>query len=171
MEAVAAQEKISLNSGERRWDEISTTYCQQWFWIISCPSYHQVERRRPWLMEQCGYKTNEALRSLDMLLHKLTQTGSKCWIKIFAHIFQAWSTKNQLWSIWDWRIFSQTGDWLTKKRRLDLNTTILDEYWLPNCQTNKKVSIEWNQYNLYTYRSHFILKLYKRTRRETSCLI
>ena len=23
---------------------------------------HQVERRRPWLMEQCGYKTNEALR-------------------------------------------------------------------------------------------------------------
>ena len=70
MVAVAAQEKISLTSGERRWDEISTTFCQQRFWmwcIISCPTYHQVERRRPWLMEQCGYKTNEALRLIGIV--------------------------------------------------------------------------------------------------------
>ena len=144
MVAVAAQEKISLTSGERRWDEISTTYCQQWFWmwcIISCPTFHQVERRRPWLMEQCGYKTNEALRLIDMILHKLTQTGEcKCWFLcgLFAHMFQAWSTKNQFWSIWDRRILSQTGDWLTKKNRHDLNTMILDEYWLQNSQLNKK---------------------------------
>ena len=143
MVAVAAQEKISLTSGERRWDEISTTFCQQRFWmwcIISCPTYHQVERRRPWLMEQCGYKTNEALRLTDIVLYKFTQTSNRTQTLnkefcLFANNFQAWSTKNQFWSIWDRRILSQTGDWLTMKNRHDLNTMILDEYWL---QLNKK---------------------------------
>ena len=37
-------------------------------------------------MEQCGYKTNEALRLIDIVLHKLTQTERKCCIKNFAFL-------------------------------------------------------------------------------------
>ena len=37
---------------------------KNYFILILTQQHHQVERRRTWLMEQCGYKTNEVLRSV-----------------------------------------------------------------------------------------------------------
>ena len=74
---------------------------------------HQVERRRPWLMEQCGYKTNEALR------WKVDGT-------LLEFLLQAWPTKKQLRPLWDWRILSKAGDRLIS----DFQKKRSDRIWL-----------------------------------------